>query len=185
MDAVLRPDVLPSLIELIQKNKVPAAELAEHEKNLRRPGPPRPPGPPNRLRGNTEPTRGRGRLDDVMAPPPEWDASTLPAREKVATMNLEEFLGQVAPKTFPEKILALGAWLAARRDQPVIRPGDLKRLLVRLRQEPPANPGRDFRQAKELGWLMPLGHREFALTNAGWHQLAGMLAAGEGLPKGS
>ena len=185
MDAVLRPDALPFLIELIQRHKVPAAELAEHEKNPRRPGPPRPPGPPNRRRGITEPSRGRGSLDDVLAPPPEWEASTLPARDKVATMNLEEFLGQVAPKTFPEKILALGAWLAARRDQPVIRPGDLKRLLVRLRQEPPANPGRDFRQAKELGWLMPLGHREFALTNAGWHQLAAMLAAGDGLPKGS
>ena len=168
LDAVLLPSAMAPLMELIQQHRVPAEELTMEERHPERPGPPRPPhGPHPRF---SEQPRFRA---------PEWAPSTQPIQQQVALLDLEGLIALARARTFPEKILALGGWITMHEQQPIIRSRQLKVLLIRLGMEPPANPGRDFRQAEEFGWIEMPDHKLYALTNAGWHKLGEMLDNGD------
>jgi hypothetical protein len=164
LNAVLQEAALPALIELVQthrisdinqlgKGRLQAPESSPKDKN--------PNGP---MAGIT--------LEEN---PPVLSTAAQTVRQRFASLTTEEILSSTANATFPEKIVALSAILQAKNENQTVRPRDIKDLLVRARQDPPANPGRDFRLAWDQGWLARLQAREFVLTNPGWEKAGSLI----------
>lgn len=156
LNAVLDAAVLPQLIELVQAHRVTDPALL----------------------GKGRHQRGKGPLSGVAVEPaaPVLTESAKSIRDRLAGLSTEQLLAATQSATFPEKITALAGLLQARDDSQTVRPRDIKALLVRARQEPPANPGRDFKLAWDQGWLARLQQREFVLTNPGWEKVGSMIA---------
>ncbi len=163
LNSVLEPEALPHLIELVQRHRITdPAKLAKMGRRVQNPGPA---------------TVTAGATPDS---PPTESAPTLrprslKVRTRVSKVPVQRVLNATAGLTFPERIVALVGWLQAKDEGQTVRPRDIKQLLVGARQDPPANPGRDFRLAWDQGWLVRLQPREFVLSNEGWAKLAEML----------
>jgi hypothetical protein len=101
-------------------------------------------------------------------------------RASLKDLTAETVFARLNAVTFPEKLLVATGWLEARQDDntPPHR-RDIKRLLVRLGNEPPANPGRDFRSAMNEGWLIQTGELCLAVTNEGWAKIGALIHPGE------
>ena len=164
LNAVLRPEALPALIELVQTHRITDTALlgkgGTGEKEIRPEG------------------RPAGALDSISieTTAPVLSAAAEQIRNKLSGLTTEQILASTQGATFPEKIAALTGLLQARGTVETVRPRDIKAFLVRARQEPPANPGRDFRLAWDQGWLARLQEREFVLTNSGWEKVGSLIA---------
>ena len=164
LHAILRPEALPALIELVQTHRItdPAllGKVGTDEKEIR------------------PQDRPAGALDSISieTTAPVLSASAEQIRNKLSGLTTEQILASTQGATFPEKIAALTGLLQARGTVESVRPRDIKAFLVRARQEPPANPGRDFRLAWDQGWLARLQEREFVLTNSGWEKVGSLIA---------
>ncbi len=156
LNAVLDAAVLPQLIELVQAHRVTDPALL----------------------GKGRQQCDKGPLSSVAIEPdaPVLTESAKSIRDRLAGLSTEQLLAATQAATFPEKITALTGLLQSRDDTQTVRPRDIKALLVRARQEPPANPGRDFKLAWDQGWLARLRQREFVLTNPGWEKVGSMIA---------
>ena len=73
-------------------------------------------------------------------------------REKV---SLGEFVHQHEPTTYPEKVLAIAAYLKEFRTRESFSPEDIRPLFRTIGDVPPANFGRDFRIAISNSWVAP------------------------------
>ncbi len=167
MNSMLNSEALPELIALVQKHRVTDPEkLAKFAR---------------RARAAADAKSGTGSEKPSTSPAPELKPRSLKVRTRVSKVPVQRVLNATAGLTFPERIVALTGWLQAREETQTVRPRDIKQLLVGARQDPPANPGRDFRLAWDQGWLVRLQPREFVLSNDGWGKLAEML--NDSLPK--
>jgi hypothetical protein len=163
LNAVLDAAALPKLIELVQAHRVTDPALLGKGR-LQRPDLPDQPRIDGPLSGIT--------LEEN---PPVLTESSQSIRRRLAGLSTEQILAATQNATFPEKIAALTGLIQAKDESQTVRPRDIKALLVRARQEPPANPGRDFRLAWDQGWLARLQPREFVLTNPGWAKVGSMI----------
>lgn len=167
LNAVLNSDALPKLIELVQAHRIsdPAllgkSQLKHQETNAPSASAPERKGP---LSGIT-----------MEEHPPILSESAKSIRERLAGLTTEQLLASTQHATFPEKITALTGYIQAKDQSQTVRPRDIKSMLVRARQEPPANPGRDFKLAWDQGWLARLQPREFVLTNPGWEKVGALI----------
>jgi hypothetical protein len=167
LNSMLKAEALPELIELVQKHRITDPEkLAKIAKRARK------------LRMAESPDEAP---KAAVSPAPELKPRSIKVRTRVSKVPVQRVLNATAGLTFPERIVALTGWLQGQNEGQTVRPRDIKQLLVNARQDPPANPGRDFRLAWDQGWLVRLQPREFVLSNAGWAKLAEMLNAS--LPK--
>jgi hypothetical protein len=97
-------------------------------------------------------------------------------RDCLSKIPAEELFSRLGSCTFPEKLLAATGWLEARQpDGGSPHRREIKRLIVRLGHEPPANPGRDFRSAGNEGWLVEAGERCAMVTNEGWAKIGTLI----------
>ena len=150
---------LPELIALVQKHRVTdPAQLARIGR-----------------RGARKEGGGPGPAAAEAVSAPSLKPRSLKVRERVSKVKVQRVLNATAHRTFPERIVALTGWLQARDHDAIVRPRDIKQLLVDARVDPPANPGRDFRLAWDQGWLVRLQQREFVLSDQGWIKLAELL----------
>ena len=157
VDAILAPEALPKLMELIQEHQVSD------------------PSPGLELRG---PRRARRRHLSGNSKPIELDEEALSVRDRVkAFPDPKAFFQTAQPKNFPEKFLTLAAWHSATSDEDVFKGRHLIRALVSLGETPPANPPRDVHQAIDQGWIIRRHpeSRLLSLTNEGWKRLGAML----------
>lgn len=163
LHAVLRPEALPALIELVQTHRITDPALLGKGKSGE---------------GHAHQVPAAGSLDTISIAPaaPVLSATAEQIRNKLSGLTNEQILACTQDTTFPEKIAALTGLLQARGTVETVRPRDIKAFLVRARQEPPSNPGRDFRLAWDQGWLARLQDREFVLTNSGWEKVGSFLA---------
>lgn len=155
LQTVLQSDALPALIEFVQKHRVTDIETLQ------------------RHRRNGALARS-GKAPATLAPlNPESTAQ----RTRLAELSAEAVFASLTAATFPEKLLVATGWLEAHQTEatPPHR-RDIKRLLVRLGNEPPANPGRDFRSAMNEGWLVENGERCLNVTNEGWAKISSLLS---------
>ena len=168
LNAVLNSDALPKLIELVQTHRITDPTLLGKGR-LNRPETDAP---------STDQPRKEGPLAGITLEenPPILTESAKSIRERLAGLTTEQILAATQNATFPEKITALTGLIQAKDQTQTVRPRDIKALLVRARQEPPANPGRDFKLAWDQGWLARLQAREFVLTNPGWEKVATFMA---------
>jgi len=163
LNAVLNSDALPKLIELVQTHRITDPTLL---------------GKGRLARTETDQPRKEGPLAGITLEenPPVLTESAKSIRDRLAGLPTEQILAATQNATFPEKITALTGLIQAKDQTQTVRPRDIKALLVRARQEPPANPGRDFKLAWDQGWLARLQPREFVLTNPGWEKVATFMA---------
>lgn len=161
LNAVLDSAALPMLIELVQAHRISDPALLGKAKIDPATGP-----------------RKSGPLADITLEEaaPVLTESAQSIRARLAGLTTEQLLAATTDTTFPEKIVALTGLLQAKDETQTVRPRDIKALLVRARQEPPANPGRDFKLAWDQGWLARLQQREFVLTNPGWEKVGTLIA---------
>ena len=162
LQTVLQSNALPALIEFVQKHRVTDMEELQRHRRLG------PNGPSQRNRpGSPSP--------QTSAP---LNAGSTAQRASLTDLTAEALFALLESPTFPEKLLVATGWLEARQaDGTPPHRRDIKRLLVRLGNEPPANPGRDFRSAMNEGWLVETGERCLNVTNEGWAKI-GTLTAG-------
>lgn len=161
LNSVLESEALPHLIELVQRHRITdPAKLAKMGRRAQNPGPS---------------TAGAISDSSPTESAPTLRPRSLKVRTRVSKVPVQRVLKATAGLTFPERIVALVGWLQAKDEGQTVRPRDIKQLLVGARQDPPANPGRDFRLAWDQGWLVRLQPREFVLSNEGWVKLAEML----------
>ena len=168
LQTVLQPEALPALIELAQKHRITDPGMLPR-------GPRR--GPEDRPPGmRTGPGHGPHAAMPGAASPNVLNAESKTIRDQIRDGSIESLFAKLTAATFPEKILVATGWLEAR-DSEGLSPHrrDVKRLLVRLGQEPPANPGRDIRTAWKEGWLTEAGERCLSLTNEGWAKLQSLV----------
>jgi hypothetical protein len=164
LNAVLAADALPKLIELVQTHRITDPALLGKNK-------------PTSSSVAESPRKSRP-LENVTLEesPPLLSESAQSIRTRLAGLSTEQLLAATQDATFPEKIVALTGLLQAKDQAQTVRPRDIKALLVRARQEPPANPGRDFKLAWDQGWLARLQALEFVLTNSGWEKVGSMIS---------
>lgn len=165
LQTVLQAEALPALVELVQKYRV--TDLAALQRLPRGDAA----GPGQRM----NPRRG---MDHPAAPSVTValnEASTA-TRTHLTETAAETLFAPLAAATFPEKLLVATGWLEAHQSAtgaPHRR--EVKRLLVRLGHEPPANPGRDFRTAWNEGWVVEAGVRCLTVTNEGWAKIQSLI----------
>lgn len=158
LQTVLQSDALPALIEFVQKHRVTDVDALQRHRRMA-PGARPSPAPATKAPLSPAPTALRASLTELTA---------------------ESVFAGLTAATFPEKLLVATGWLEARQAEntpPHHR--DIKRLLVRLGNEPPANPGRDFRSAMNEGWLVETGERCLSVTNEGWAKIALLIQPGD------
>lgn len=163
LNSMLNGEALPELIALVQKHRVTDPEKLA--KIARR----------GRMAKEAKDSQATSSL--LVSPAPELKPRSIKIRTRVSKVPVQRVLNATVGLTFPEHIVALTGWLQAKdeTENKAVRPRDVKQLLVGARQDPPANPGRDFRFAWDQGWLIRLQPREFVLSNEGWAKLAEML----------
>jgi hypothetical protein len=163
LHSVLQPEALPKLIELVQTHRI-----TDPTKLGNRPA----------ARNPTKDPQKKSKLEAIEATdtPPVLSPATSSLMEKISHLEIASIIAATQNVTFPEKLVALSAFTLAKGANPTVRPRDIKNLLVSARQDPPANPGRDFRSAWDLGWMVRLQAREFVLTESGWQKAAELLA---------
>ncbi len=156
LQTVLQSDALPALIEFVQKHRVTDIETLQ------------------RHRRNGALARS-GKAPVTLAP---LNPESAAQRTRLAELSAEAVFASLTAATFPEKLLMAAGWLEAHQTEatPPHR-RDIKRLLVRLGNEPPANPGRDFRSAMNEGWLVENGERCLNVTNEGWTKVSSLLSS--------
>ncbi|MCB1210113.1 MAG: hypothetical protein KDK97_12330 [Verrucomicrobiales bacterium] len=165
LQTVLQPEALPALIELAQKHRITDPGALPR-------GPHRSPeGPrPGMRRGPGGPPPGAA--TEAVASPNILTPESKAVRDQIAASSVEALYGRLGTATFPEKILVVTGWLESRSAESLApHRRDVRRLLVKLGQEPPANPGRDIRTAWNEGWVSEAGERCLSVTNAGWAKI--------------
>lgn len=164
LNAVLDSTALPKLIEIVQNHRITDPALLGKSKLN--------PSSQSDRPGKAGPLANIA-LEEAA---PVLSESAQSIRTRLSGFTPEQLLAATTNTTFPEKIVALTALLQSTEEGKTVRPRDIKALLVRARQEPPANPGRDFKLAWDQGWLAQLQQREFVLTNPGWEKVGSMIS---------
>jgi len=83
------------------------------------------------------------------------DATSLTAENSTgdSRVSLGEYVHKYEPTSYPEKILAIGAYLKEHRGKESFSPEDVRPLFRMIGDVPPANFGRDFRIAVSNTWI--------------------------------
>ena len=175
LQTVLPTEALPELIAFVQKHRVTDPVVLQRGQR-RGPDSPRPPGGPgarpnaSRAGGGPSQPQGDGASSVTLRP------ESIAARNSLTNTPAKALFARLGTCTFPEKLLVATGWLEARQsDSLPPHRRDIKRLLVRLGNEPPANPGRDFRTAWNEGWLTEAGDRCLTVTNEGWTKVRSLI----------
>lgn len=168
MDALLKPEALPELIELIQRHRVEEA-------------PPRSPFAAGLGAGfrPVSPEMMRRRMAPGVEPTvlsAEGEAALARFRE----LPWESLTALLPDKKFATKLLMLTAWLEAHSGQPVFK-GEVRTHFARTGEPFPANPGRDTRTLIIDGLILKSSDRQhLSLSEAGWQEAVQCLDSGEG-----
>jgi len=157
LQTVLQAEALPELIAFVQKHRVSDPEVLKRGRDARQ---------------TARSAKAGSGLIPANEAPVTLTADAIAVRAYIAAKPAEALLAGLRAATFPEKLLVATGWLQAHgpENAPPNR-RDIKRLLVRLGHEPPANPGRDFRTAWTEGWLTQAGELCITVTNEGWAKI--------------
>lgn len=94
-------------------------------------------------------TAGRSDQDSISSPS---GTSSSPGDERV---SLGEYVNKYEPTTYPEKILAIAAYLKEFKDKESFSPEDIRPFFRSIGDVSPKNFGRDFRVAISNTWIAP------------------------------
>jgi hypothetical protein len=166
LQTLLADEVLPHLLELVQKHRVtpPAGG------GMRGPGGRRMLGGKPAREGNEAPQHGFEREP--------LGEQALTVRQRISGLGLDQVKAMAEGRTFVDRVVLLTGFAESRPSAlPVTRLG-LRDLFVRLKDRAPANFGRELAVAWNQGLLDRTGKKEVALSNAGWARLVELLPAG-------
>lgn len=88
-------------------------------------------------------------------------------------LSLGEFVHKHQPTSYPEKMVAIAAYLKEFKGKDIFSPEDIRPSFRTIGDIPPANFGRDFRIAMTKTWIARDGedHNSYYITNAGLNAL--------------
>ena len=142
MQAILKDEALPGLLNFISENQ------SEDDQS--------PQGQGDIVRPIDKPTGGRA--EDV--------------KNVIVKFSGSELLNLSGWETNPEKILLLAARLEAVSGEDVWRSADMEACFADAKENPPSNFPRDIATAIKTGIIAPVTPRTYRVSRTGWNRVA-------------